>query len=107
MRTSLTSFFLAATLLLLPLARTGQPQSNPMNGSKIATVLQPSNSPLVTFRLLFQTGAAADPTGKEGVASLTAALLAEGGSRAQTYERHSSKFCGPFLDPGQTPHRFR
>jgi zinc protease len=31
------------------------------------------------------TGAAADPKGKEGIASLTAAMLAEGGSRSKAY----------------------
>ncbi|HEX8355541.1 MAG TPA: hypothetical protein VF611_21725, partial [Pyrinomonadaceae bacterium] len=41
-----------------------------------ASVLEPTQSPLVSFRLLFTTGAASDPEGKEGVASLTAAMLA-------------------------------
>src|SRR4051812_32310352 len=54
--------------------------------SKIATVLEQTKSPLVSFRLLFMTGSANDPAGKEGVASLTAALLAEGGSRALSYD---------------------
>jgi zinc protease len=49
-------------------------------------LLQPTKSPLVTFRILFQTGAAYDPTGKEGLASLTAALVAEGGSQRLTYD---------------------
>src|SRR5215212_10336674 len=54
--------------------------------TKIATVLEQTKSPLVSFRLLFMTGSAQDPAGKEGVASLTAALLAEGGSRAMSYD---------------------
>jgi zinc protease len=54
--------------------------------SKIATVLEQTKSPLVSFRLLFMTGSAQDPAGKEGVASLTAAMLAEGGSRALSYD---------------------
>src|SRR5947209_3343484 len=49
------------------------------------TVLLPNRSPLVSFRILFMTGSAFDPKGKEGVASLTASMLAEGGSRARTY----------------------
>src|SRR5215212_385194 len=57
----------------------------PHAAAPIASVLEPSQSPLVSFRLLFMTGAASDPAGKEGVAALTAALLAEGGSRAMTY----------------------
>ncbi|HEY6045144.1 MAG TPA: pitrilysin family protein [Pyrinomonadaceae bacterium] len=49
------------------------------------SVLLPNRSPLISFRILFMTGSAADPKGKEGLASLTAAMLAEGGSRAKTY----------------------
>lgn len=54
--------------------------------TNVTLLLQPSKSPLVTFRILFQTGAAYDPVGKEGVAALTAALVAEGGSQRFTYE---------------------
>jgi zinc protease len=53
----------------------------------IATVLQPNKSPLVTFRILFTTGSASDPKGKEGVAALTAAMLAQGGTRSLPYEK--------------------
>lgn len=52
----------------------------------IATLFQPNSSPLVTFRILFLTGASADPPGKEGLASLTAAMLAKGGTRTLAYE---------------------
>lgn len=51
------------------------------------TVLQPVDSPLVSFRLVFMTGAASDPAGKEGVAALTASLLSDGGSKAMTYDQ--------------------
>jgi zinc protease len=51
------------------------------------SVLQPGTSPLIVFRILFTTGAAYDAAGKEGLASLTAALLAEGGSRSMTYQQ--------------------
>jgi zinc protease len=64
-----------------------QPNSHSMTPAPIASVLEPSQSPLVSVRLLFMTGAASDPAGKEGVAALTAALLAEGGSRAMPYEQ--------------------
>ena len=50
-----------------------------------SAVLLRNRSPLVSFRILFMTGSASDPRGKEGVASLTAAMLAEGGSHAKTY----------------------
>jgi zinc protease len=42
---------------------------------------------LVTFRILFMTGSAFDPPGKEGLAAITASMLAEGGSRSMTYDR--------------------
>lgn len=47
----------------------------------------PSDSPLVTLRVVFQTGAASDPAGKEGLASMTAAMLAQGGTRELTYKQ--------------------
>jgi zinc protease len=50
-----------------------------------SAVLLRNRSPLVSFRILFMTGSAADLQGKEGMASLTAAMLAEGGSRTKTY----------------------
>src|SRR5688500_14543071 len=49
-------------------------------------VLQRTGSPLVSVRILFKTGTALDPDGKEGVAALTAAMLAEGGTRTMPYE---------------------
>ena len=58
-----------------------------MNSADNNAVLLPNRSPLVSFRILFMTGSAADPKGKEGLASLTAAMLAEGGSRAKTYSQ--------------------
>ncbi len=51
------------------------------------TLLQPSESPLISFRILFRTGAAADPKGKEGVASLTASMLSQGGTAKRTYDQ--------------------
>jgi zinc protease len=59
---------------------------DPAAAAKSASVLEPTQSPLVSFRLLFMTGAASDPQGKEGVANLTAALLAQGGSRTMPYD---------------------
>jgi zinc protease len=81
-RASLTIILMA---LLTPLAAFGNSQKNMSN--KIANVLVPNRSPLVTFRLVFMTGAAADPKGKEGVAALTAAMLSQGGSSKMSYEQ--------------------
>jgi len=55
--------------------------------TKPATVLLPGTSSLVTFRILFTTGSAFDPAGKEGLAALTASMLAEGGTRSMSYDR--------------------
>lgn len=59
----------------------------PPSAQSTASVLQPGRSPLVVFRVMFTTGAAFDPAGKEGLASLTAAMLGEGGSRAMSYQQ--------------------
>lgn len=53
--------------------------------SKLITL--PGKSPLVTFRIVFRTGSANDPAGKEGLAALTASMLSEGGSRSRTYKQ--------------------
>src|SRR3981189_1842144 len=50
-------------------------------------VALPSKSPLVTFRIVFRTGSAYDPAGKEGVAALTAKMLSGGGSKSKTYKQ--------------------
>jgi zinc protease len=55
-------------------------------------VLLPNRSPLVTFRILFMTGAADDPAGKEGLASLTASLVSGGGTRELAYEKIQEAF---------------
>src|SRR5215831_3849311 len=47
----------------------------------------PGKSPLVTFRIVFTTGAMADPADKPGVAYLTAMMLANGGTREMTYQQ--------------------
>ena len=55
-------------------------------------VFQPSQSPIVSFRIQFLTGAIDDPKGKEGLANLTAAMLANGGSRKLTYDEIVEQF---------------
>jgi zinc protease len=69
-------------LAVLTLVLSGNAQST----NDIAMLPMPSTSPLVTFRILFRTGAAYDPVGKEGVAALTASILAEGGTEKLAYE---------------------
>jgi len=59
----------------------------PVGAQQIETVTLPSASPLVTFRILFKTGAASDPAGKEGAAALAAAMLSQGGSLTMPYDQ--------------------
>jgi zinc protease len=73
-------------------ARTMSQKDPKTAAGAIATVLQPNRSPLITFRILFMTGSAFDPEGKEGVANLTAAMLAQGGSRPMSYEQITNAF---------------
>ena len=47
----------------------------------------PGKSPLITFRIVFTTGSAADPADKPGLAYLTAHMLAEGGAKDLTYRQ--------------------
>ncbi len=45
-----------------------------------------TDSPLVDVNWLFNTGPAADPQGKKGLAALTAAMIAQGGSQSRSYK---------------------
>ncbi|MBK9372669.1 MAG: insulinase family protein [Holophagales bacterium] len=47
----------------------------------LAVVERPSPLPQVSFKLLFAAGSAHDPKGKEGLATLTASMVAEAGSK--------------------------
>ncbi len=51
------------------------------------TVTLPSQSPLVSFRIVFRTGSASDPAGKEGAAAFTAAMLSQGGTLSMPYDQ--------------------
>jgi len=78
------SHYLLAIILALsffaPLAQAGKVQP------KMTNVLLPNSSPLISFRLLFNVGSASDPKGKEGLATLTAKMISDGGSRSMSYE---------------------
>jgi zinc protease len=53
----------------------------------VKTILLPGDTPLISLRLAFRTGAAFDPPGKEGLAALTAGLMAGGGTRRRSYKQ--------------------
>lgn len=57
----------------------------PLHGAPRMVEL-PSDSPLISFRIVFLTGSAHDPEGKKGLAHLTARMLAEAGTRQMTYD---------------------
>ena len=73
-------FILIGTLALSVLSNFAKSPVEP------ATLLRPSSSPIVNFRILFMTGSAEDPEGKKGIAALTAAMLSQGGSEKLAYE---------------------
>ena len=80
----LTISLFVLTILAMPLAA--------QKTMETAYVLQPGKSPVVTFRLQFLTGSVNDPKGKEGLAALTAAMLAEGGSKKLAYDEIVNEF---------------
>jgi zinc protease len=51
------------------------------------TILSSGTSSIVYFRVLFQVGSMDDPPGQEGLAALTARMLAEGGTCSLTYSQ--------------------
>ena len=79
------AFILAALILTVapPLGLASAGKAAP----SMASVLLPNSSPLISFRLLFNVGSAADPKGKEGVAALTASMISDGGSRSMSYDQ--------------------
>ncbi|MEP6636484.1 MAG: pitrilysin family protein [Acidobacteriota bacterium] len=84
MRRAIISLIIGVAMLS-PSAAFGRTQKT--MATKLASVFLPNRSPLVSLRIVLMSGAASDPKGKEGVAALTAALLAQGGTRTQTYEQ--------------------
>ncbi|HEY1338354.1 MAG TPA: insulinase family protein, partial [Bryobacteraceae bacterium] len=55
--------------------------------AQMRVVTVPSKSPVITMRIVFTTGAAADPADKPGLAYLTAMMLANGGTKDMTYRQ--------------------
>ena len=53
----------------------------------IPVLAQPSDSPLVTLRLILKTGAAYDPKGKDGIANLLARFLVSSSTSKRSYEQ--------------------
>ena len=56
----------------------------------LVTDLRLPSSPLVAVRFVFRAGSQDDPKGKEGLAALTAAMVAEGGTKELAYDDQGS-----------------
>ncbi len=87
-------FALAATPIFAQKRGKNMPKAaqNNMKSADTSNVFLPSKSPLVSLRVQFLTGSIDDPRGKEGLASLTAAMLANGGSKNLTYDEIVAQF---------------
>jgi len=64
------------------------PSPKPVKRANSETLFLPSqSSPLVAVRFLFHVGSQDDPKGKEGLAALTASMIAEGGTKTLSYDQ--------------------
>jgi zinc protease len=75
----------AASALAVTALAAGAPGTSRDPGG-FNTLLKQTKDPLVSFRILFNVGAAADPAGKEGLAAMTASMISDAGSRSMKYE---------------------
>jgi zinc protease len=90
----------AMALALAPLAiptvpalAQGVPGGGPGESKTPAPLLLASKgTPLVALRLVFRVGSQDDPRGKEGLAALTASMIAEGGTTELSYDQILAKF---------------
>jgi zinc protease len=58
----------------------------------VTTFLPVAATPLVALRFVFEVGSEDDPKGREGLAALTAAMVAEGGTKELSYDQLLEKF---------------
>jgi zinc protease len=71
----------AAVRALPSLAAVAAPRTAGAAATDLPVVLQKTALPQTTFKLLFAVGSAHDPAGKEGLAALSASMVAEAGSK--------------------------
>lgn len=77
--------------LFLSIAFTGCSHPAPAdNVPRIVTLNEPG-SPFVAFNIWVRAGSQNDPDGKQGLASLTAAMIADGATRQDSYEQILAK----------------
>lgn len=83
MSLALASLVAGSTALVSTRDRTDQGEAAAPNA---AIALHEPGSPFVAFNIWIKSGSAADPKGKEGLASLTAALISDGATKQDTVE---------------------
>ncbi len=84
---------LLALALLLTMPAAGLAAAPLAEGGNRGAILLPSpSSPLVSFRFVFRVGSQDDPKGKEGLAALAMAMIAQGGTTSFSYEQLLEKF---------------
>lgn len=86
MRSKNAAVLLAAGAAILLLTACPSRQGDGGATSSNAVLLPVADDPTITFSLWFKVGAENDPPGKEGLAALTAALLAEGATTENSYD---------------------
>jgi zinc protease len=79
--TTLSKDPMPAAVQTLPTLAAVAPPSAAAGKADVPIVLQKTVLPQTNFKLLFAVGSAHDPAGKEGLAALSAAMVAEAGSR--------------------------
>jgi zinc protease len=89
-RARLALLVVAAINLTSHVSRAEEPIA-PLNRGP-ATLRRVETSPLVAFRFVLRAGSQNDPPGKEGLAALTAAMVAEGGTKTKTYDQILTAF---------------
>lgn len=57
-----------------------------LNNDKLL-LMPEKDDPTISFRIMFKTGAVNDPQGKEGLAALTAAMMADGATKTNSYQQ--------------------
>lgn len=67
-----------------------EPAREPLREAPLV-IVQRSQTPIVTFRIAFDAGSAADEPGREGITNLTARLMVEGGAGELTYAQLSER----------------
>jgi zinc protease len=75
----------ASLALALALATAPAPAQQQKEPAIEVVTLPSAGSPLVSIRLLFDVGSIHDPAGQEGLASLTALMVGQGGTRKRSY----------------------